>query len=637
MRIRSSAEPLGDRGAAAASTSMAITRPRSPAKLGLMIGATVAATIFAFAPAFDAGFILADDPEYVVQNPMVQQGLTLEALLWSLRDFEASYWHPVTWWSHMLDWELFGPNPRGHHLSSVVIHAMTAGILLLALSRLTGSPWRSTIVALIFALHPLRVESVVWVAERKDVLSGFFFALVLLAYAGRRSMTRRITLVSLALALGLAAKPMLVSVPFVLLLLDMWPRGVLLEDAFRNRAHRRIDWLAARVAILEKTPLFLLSLASCVLTLRSADTAIKPLAALSMEGRVANASLAVASYVRSFFWPTGLAPFYPLETTVSAATLLSAMAVVVTSVGALFLFSRAPYLAVGWYWFLVMLTPVVGIVQAGTQGRADRFTYLPSIGLAIALVWGAGEVTAAHPRARKLALAVGAVCLVAATLATRAQARLWIDGISVMQRAVEQSPQSGYARALLGGALARAGYFEEAEPHLEAATQLEPNMWRAHVMLAQVRVDLERYESGIASASEALRLQPNSPVGLRALARALRGRGQEEAAAQVLLRALAIDADDLQTYLLLADLIAANDQVPWDHLLNQALTEHPESGVLVALGAALAESYRDGSTADRLHAASSGLGELSPRASAGIAFLSGTIERVAQRDRHGGD
>ncbi len=343
------------------------------------------------------GFINFDDDEYVYNNPHVTGGLSLHEAGWAFTHFYASNWHPLTWLSHMLDCQIYHRSDQpyqqaawGHHLTSVLLHAAAAVLLFLALWRLTAALWPSALVAALFAVHPLRVESVAWASERKDVLSGLFFMLTLLAYAGyaRRPSVLRYFWVILAYALGLLAKPMLVTVPFLLLLLDYWPLG------------RLGVW---RRCLMEKVPLFALAAASCVVTVVAQGAVIAEAAGkISFSTRLCTAPHAYVIYIIQFFYPVDLVPRYPYPAggfpawQIAAATAFLAAATILALLGA----RKYPYLIVGWLWYLGTLVPVIGLVQVGPQPNADRYTYLSQIGLCIMLAWSLARVAGSRPLRR---------------------------------------------------------------------------------------------------------------------------------------------------------------------------------------------------------------------------------------------
>ena len=320
-----------------------------------------------------------DDEDYILHNRHVTGGLTSEGIAWAITAYHASNWHPLTWLSHMLDCQLYDLKPRGHHLTNVLLHAATAMLLFLALRRMTGVLWPSAWVAAVFAIHPLRVESVAWVAERKDVLSGLFFMLTLWFYARYAEHPKswgRYLLVVASFATGLTAKPMLVTLPFVLLLLDYWPLG-------------RFGRVSGGV-VAEKIPLFALAVASCLVTIAAQQNAINSFEHLPLSRRLANAAVAYVAYIGKMFYPADLAVLYPLPEgpppvweVVVAATVLLSITMAVFAVR-----RKYPYLLFGWLWFLGTLVPVIGLMQVGIQAMADRYTYLTQIGLYIALAWG---------------------------------------------------------------------------------------------------------------------------------------------------------------------------------------------------------------------------------------------------------
>src|SRR6266481_6003486 len=385
-------------------------------------------TFLVFAPVAHYEFVNYDDRDYVSFNPNVQEGLTWQNVVWAFNGGHASNWHPLTWLSHMCDWEMFGPRAGGHHLVSVIIHTINSVLLFFLLKEITGALWRSAMVAALFALHPVHVESVAWISERKDVLSTFFFILTIGAYAkytqnvsprlkiedGRSEIERgKLSVLHLrssifyllslfCFALGLLSKPMLVTVPFVLLLLDYWPlnRGVKLEfSAPQLRRWKRL--------VIEKIPFFLLAILSSVVTFvvqRKAGS-VWSVADLPLASRVENTAVAYCRYLGKLFWPAKLSVFYPHPGFWPILAVITAAALLVTITVLVITFRRFPYLAVGWFWFIGMLVPVIGLVQVGWQSIADRYTYIPYVGLFIILVWLTEELTRGWS-ARKVPLTV---------------------------------------------------------------------------------------------------------------------------------------------------------------------------------------------------------------------------------------
>jgi Flp pilus assembly protein TadD len=453
-------------------------------------------TLAVWLPATQLGFINYDDPEYVLDNPFVRAGLTWSSVVWAFTHVHSATWHPLTGLSHMLDVTWFGINPAGHHATSVVLHVLTTLVLFATLVRLTGAPGRSVVVAGLFALHPLRVESVAWVSERKDVLCGVWWMAACWAYVGwaRAGGAGRYAAVVATTALALLAKPMAVTLPFALLLLDWWPLERL----------RSSDVLAR---VREKAPLFVLALAAAVVTYRAQDDAgaVVSLATVPLASRVANACVAYVAYVRQTLWPSDLAVFYPFHPVAAWQALAAAGLLVGVTAGAWWQRARRPYLVVGWLWWVGTLVPVIGLVKQGDQAMADRFTYLPSIGLALAAVWGVAEILAQKPRVRT-ALAVAA--LVACALVTRAQLWVWRSSIALFAHALVVTRDNALAHLNLGQALETDGRRDEALVHHREAVRLDPRNPRALVNLGQALAARDDRASARTLYATALELAP---------------------------------------------------------------------------------------------------------------------------------
>jgi Flp pilus assembly protein TadD len=434
-------------------------------------------TAVAFLPALRNGFILYDDTAYITGNPHVAGGLTGAGLRWALTATEASNWHPLTWAAHMLDVTLFGLDPAGHHLTSVALHAATGALLFLLLAALTGDTLPSALIAALFAVHPLRVESVAWASEKKDLLAGLFWVLTTAAYVrhARRPGPGRLVPVLCLFALGLAAKPMLVSLPLVLLLLDWWPLGRLPPRLAAGPAAPGRSSPSRLLA--EKLPLLALAAAAAAVTWQAqrGAGAVKELGLIPFWPRALNAALSTVRYLQLTLWPSGLSPLYPHPgpNLSLAAALASAAFVVAATLVALRRRALQPWLLAGWLWYLAALAPVVGIVQVGWQGMADRYTYLPLVGPVLALVWEAGVRTrgAALRRARGVAAALVVAAL--ATLTWR-QAAVWHDSVSVFSAAAAATRDNLLAELLLGRALRLAGRPAEATAHLREALRINP-------------------------------------------------------------------------------------------------------------------------------------------------------------------
>lgn len=475
----------------------------------------------------DFGFVTYDDPGYVLKNDVVQEGLSWSGASWAFSHTRMANWHPLTWLSHMLDVQLFGGTADaagGHHASSVVIHGLGTVLLFLALARLTRSRGSAFVVAALFAVHPLRAESVVWISERKDVLSGLFFMATLWAwagYAGQRS-ARRYAWVLLAMTLGLLSKPMLVTLPCVLLLLDAWPLGRWRHGLLPSAA-QGLEPCKLRSLLLEKLPLCAVVVAVVLATLFAQDAggAVMDLGVVPLSERLAAAPVAVWRYVGKLLWPTDLVFYYPMAdggTPLWSAVAATLGLVAVTLAVLLGPGRRRPYLALGWLWFLGMLVPVLGLVQVGSQAMADRYTYLPTIGLTIALVFGSAELLRRLSLPRWLGPVLATVLIVATAQAGREQAKVWRSSFRLYTHAVAIDGGSALAHLSLAQVLAKRGDNEAAEEHCRAAIQRAPGYGRAYSIYAEMLADLGRLEDAGEQYLRALDLSPDDFVAVFGLA-----------------------------------------------------------------------------------------------------------------------
>ena len=458
-------------------------------------------------------FILYDDPEYVVENLHVRAGLGLEGVRWAFTTGHSANWHPLTWLSHMLDCQLFGLNPGLHHLTSLLLHAANSVLLFWVLKRMTGARWPSAFAAALFALHPLHVESVAWVAERKDVLSTLFWLLALWAYAryAERPGGGRYGLSLALFLLGLMAKPMLVTLPFVLLLLDYWPLGRILGPA-------RSTFVSLLV---EKVPFLVLSAASSVVTflVQRKWGAVASVAEIPWVDRLANAVVAYAAYLRKTIWPSDLAFFYPLPHERPLGQVALA-ALVMIGLSALVLRGsrRHPYLATGWGWYVVTLVPVIGLVQVGDQAMADRYTYVPSIGLFVIAAWGGAEVLGRRRLHSRALASLAAGLSLACGLATWFQAGTWKNSLTLFEHALRVTENNYLAHAGLGLALAESGRLDEAIAHYGEALRVNPFYSPAEASLGLALAQKGRVAEAIVHYRAALRLRPNRTEALNNLA-----------------------------------------------------------------------------------------------------------------------
>lgn len=456
--------------------------------------------VFGQAVTFD--FTNYDDNVYVTGNRYLAGGFSWNKVVWAFLSMYAGNWHPLTWFSHMLDVELFGLRPWGHHLMSVLIHAANAVLLFFVLGQMTGAMWRSAMVAALFAVHPLHVESVAWVAERKDVLSGFFWMLTMGAYLRytRRPGPGRYALVLLAFSLGVMSKPMIVTLPFVLLLIDYWPLGRFTPCS--KGVTRRL--------IIEKAPLILLSAAASHMTYLAQSPKIISLQRVDLATRIDNIISAYLAYIQKMIWPAHLAALYPysLEGLPVLWVLLSGLLLVVLCLLALLGSRNRGYPAVGWFWYMGTLVPVIGLVQVGVQSMADRYTYIPIIGLFVVVVWSAADITAAWRYRRMVLAGVSAVVLPALMVAAGMQAGYWRDSITLMERAAEVTEDNYIAHNNLGSALIDEGRIEEGAKHLREAIQIWPNHANANYNLGNALFKLGDYEGAVKYFSKALELTP---------------------------------------------------------------------------------------------------------------------------------
>ena len=471
-------------------------------------------------------FLNYDDPAYVSENPVVQGGLTWKGVAWSFTTFEAANWHPVTWFSHMLDCQLFGLRSGWHHGMNVAFHVVNSILLYLLLMRMTGAFWRSAVVAALFALHPLHVESVAWVAERKDMLSMIFALLAIHAYVGyvRRPSAGRYMLVAALLILGLMSKPMLVTLPFVLLLLDYWPLGRWIGSPPGKTTLR---------LVLEKLPLLALAAASSVVTYvaqqqKGAMTLLGN--ELSFPVRLANALVSYVEYLGKTVWPYPLIVFYPyvsdrpLWQPVAAAMFLIA----ITGL-AIWLWRSRPYLAVGWFWYLGTLVPVIGLVQVGSQSMADRYTYLPLVGIFILAAWGSADLLAGWRYGRTLLGVLATAAILASMVLTARQVAHWTDTISLFEYALTITPDNAVAHDNLGDVLLHRNRNEEAEGHFREVVRLNPQgRAMAHCNWAQTLFNRKRFAEAADHLREALRLNPDLAIAHNNLALALAELGKPQ-------------------------------------------------------------------------------------------------------------
>ena len=467
-----------------------------------------------FWPVASHQFVAYDDGEYVSDNPFIRAGLSVPAVRWAFTSFRAANWHPLTWISHTLDVQLFGLDPGRHHLTSLAIHAANAALLYLVLAGLTGAHGPAVLTAALFAVHPLHAESVAWVSERKDVLATLFWFLAFGAYlrSVRQPSRARSTATAALFALALLAKPMPVTFPFVLLLLDWWPLGRLIPGRAGDAAGAATRTTLVHLVV-EKAPLFLLAAASSVVTViaQHQGGAITPLKEIALDARIVNALLSYAAYLGKIFRPVDLVFCYPLRETWSAAQVAGAatlLAALTTAAG--LAARRRPWVAVGWLWYLGTLVPVIGIVQVGLQAMGDRYTYVPAVGIFLVLAFGLREVVARHRRAAAPA-AVAAVALVLGLAAlARTQAGHWRDSETLFRHAVACAPGNFMALDNLGIELARQGNDREAEQYFRMSTRVARREWAAWFFIGGIQARRGDLAGALATLQRAAELFPDA-------------------------------------------------------------------------------------------------------------------------------
>jgi tetratricopeptide (TPR) repeat protein len=555
-----------------------------------------AITFAVFGQTAGFGFVNYDDQGYVYENPMVAKGLTLKGAVWALTYGGIGHWHPLTWLSHMADCQVYGLWAGGHHLTNVALHAVAAMLLFLAFREMTGSLWRSAFVAAVFAIHPLRVESVAWIAERKDVLSGVFFMLTLWAYAryARRPSRGRYAAVALACALGLLCKNTLVTLPFVLLLLDWWPLQRMGRMAFFGGL------------VKEKIPLFLLSVGSCVATVLVPET-VNNSDRLPFLERIGNAVVSYGIYLRQMVYPAGLVIPYlhppnglPFWKVGMAFVLLAAISMVVLAC-----WKKRPYLLAGWLWYLGMLVPMIGFVQISYYAHADRYTYLPGIGLVLAGTWWVGDWSMGWQQRQavlgRLMAAVIGILMVCAWIQTgywKSSETLWThtlacttgndlahynlgvvleqegsvdEAITQFQEALQIKPNYAEAHNNLGLALFQRGRVDEATTQFQKAVQINPALAAAHNNLGKVLLEKGRVDEAISQYQKALQIEPDYLDAHVNLGNALLQKGRDEEAITQFQEALQTNSDYPDARVSLGNLLLQKGRV------DEAITQYQKA------------------------------------------------------------
>jgi tetratricopeptide (TPR) repeat protein len=531
-------------------------------------GLLLLAVVLVFIQTLRHGFVNIDDGVYAAGNPHISPGLTAAGVTWVFTHSHAGNWHPLTGLSHMLDCQFYGPGAGGHHLTSLLLHAATAMLLFLVLRQMTGSLWPSAAAAALFAVHPLRVESVAWIAERKDVLSGLCFVLTLGAYVwfvrGPRSWKRYLPLL-VFFALGLMAKPMLVTVPALLLVLDYWPLGRMPGSPFRAVSGGALSAREpARRLLWEKIPLVLLVAVFCLLTLWAQQKASAFGNYVTLPWRVANAFVSYVTYIVQLFYPLGLAAFYPHpEYHLPLWKAFGALVVLVCiTVAAVKWRQRCPYLLVGWLWYVGTLVPVSGSVfQVGSQAMADRFTYLPQIGLYLALAWGLADLCRSW-RHRRWWSGLGSALVLAVLMGCAwRQTSFWYDSETLWVHALACTSENGEAENSLGFDLAERGHLDEAIAHYREALRFRPDYMEAHANLGAALSAQGRRDEALAHCRKALEIKPHSEMALNNMGAALAEQGRVDEALRYYQAAIDTDPDSMHARVNLASLLTAHGRL----------------------------------------------------------------------------
>jgi len=592
-------------------------------RLLLVCAALVLITFAAFYPVFECGFVTYDDPAYVYSNPPVRDGLSWAGIQWAFTAMHASNWHPLTWLSHALDCQLFGLNPAGHHATNLLLHTLNALLVFATLRKLTDTFWRSAFVAALFAIHPMHVESVAWVSERKDVLSVFFGLLAILAYAKYSSPTPRSALHAphsapssilhplsskwywlalLCFALSLLSKPMLVTLPCLLLLLDFWPLQRIQPTTINLQRPVLLKLL------LEKLPFFLLVLGSIPLTLlaQAKGGSVVPIGDISLAQRLANSAIAGGWYVGKLFWPVDLAVIYPLFPTRDPAQIFAGAVVLLGfSWLAVWQVRRRPYVFAGWFWYLGTLVPVIGLVQVGMQTYADRYTYFPYIGLGLVLAWALAEWVANSDRRRYGVGVLSVIALGVCVAVTNHQCRYWRNSETLFARAISVTEGNYVALNNLGFALAERKEFSRAIENYRQALAVTSRFAEAMNNLGCAYMGLKEFDQAIPVFREALSIKPDDVRTLNNLGSALHESGDYTNAIAEYNEALRLDPKFAQANYNLANSLAAVGKVT-EALTNyqQALALEPDyADAHLNLGVELWKLGRKAAAADHFQRA----------------------------------
>ncbi|MGV8058041.1 MAG: tetratricopeptide repeat protein [Smithellaceae bacterium] len=569
-------------------------------------------TSFAYWQVTKADFIMFDDPSYVTENPHVQKGLTPAEIVWAFTSTHSNNWHPLTYISHMIDVQLFGLNPGRHHLVNLLFHIVNSLLVFIVFRKMTGVLWPNALIAAFFALHPLHVESVAWIAERKDVLSTFFFLLTLWAYIYyvKKPDIKRYIAVLFFFIVGIMSKPMIVILPFVLLLLDFWPFGRLQEaqkvnlvsskndlrnlnnkqktkqqaisDSDKNIKQTVINfhWPAIFPLIREKIPFFAIAVISGIITVYAQQGVIKPIEQYSLPTRIANTFVSYTSYIKSMLWPDSLAIFYPYGGDLSTGNVVISIVLFILISAAVILLRR-PYLITGWLWYLGTLIPVIGLVQVGLQARADRYTYIPLIGIFIMITYGFAELVRLWPQLKKILALIAGCIVVVLTILTVSQVSTWQNSGTLYQHATEVTANNYWAHYNLGLYLAKQNNDEKALYHFSESLRIKPRQDEAILSIGSIMARKGDKENAIACFKDAIRINPNSSTAYNNWSLLLSKTGEHEKAIPLLEKSLQINEKDSATHYLLGISLANIGQSDKAVLhLSEALRLAPQQPVV---------------------------------------------------------
>jgi tetratricopeptide (TPR) repeat protein len=498
-------------------------------------------------------FVHIDDSQYVTENQHVQAGLSIESIIWAFSSQHAANWHPITWLSHMMDIELYGLNPGAHHQTNIIFHLFNTLLLFFVFRKMTGGLWQSGFVAALFAIHPLHVESVAWVAERKDVLSTFFWMLTMFSYAryaAHPGINRYLPVVGFFM-LGLMAKPMLVTLPFVLLLLDFWPLRRMQFNSTADDGHKLQQRSQGLLIFWEKIPLFSLALTSSVMTFlaQKSGGAVGSMELYPLTTRVANALVAYVKYIGKMIWPANLAVFYPYSDSLPGWQVIGAGALLgLITFAAIQFFRQRPWFAVGWLWFLGTLVPVIGLVQVGLQAMADRYTYIPLIGVFIIVAWGVPELLHRWRHKEKLLGLTAISVIIMLGVTSWMQTRYWENSHALFKHALDVTENNYLAHNAFGNALKEQGKNDEAMRHYLSALEIKPDYAAPHYSMGHTLAGQGKLDDAINHFKKALQIKPDYAEAHDNLGYAFMMQGKIEQAILHYSDALRMKPDDAEIH-----------------------------------------------------------------------------------------